>query len=85
MFKPLRLTLLLLALGGTQTLVQASSLVVCTEASPEGFDIAQYTAATTADASAETLFDRLVHFAPGSTRLEPGLAESWTISPDGRV
>ncbi|BAU72616.1 ABC transporter substrate-binding protein [Metapseudomonas furukawaii] len=85
MFKPLRLTLLLLTLGGTQTLVQASSLVVCTEASPEGFDIAQYTAATTADASAETLFDRLVHFVPGSTRLEPGLAESWTISPDGRV
>ena len=63
----------------------SQALVVCTEASPEGFDIVQYTAATTADASAETVFDRLVQFAPGSTRLQPGLAESWTISPDGLV
>ncbi len=59
------------------------SLVVCTEASPEGFDIVQYTAATTADASSETVFDRLVNFAPGSTELIPGLAESWEISDDG--
>ncbi|BCD86783.1 ABC transporter [Pseudomonas solani] len=61
----------------------ASSLVVCTEASPEGFDIVQYTTATTGDAAAETLFDRLVQFAPGSTRLQPGLAERWDISVDG--
>ncbi|WP_375162903.1 ABC transporter substrate-binding protein [Pseudomonas sp. LS44] len=59
------------------------ALVVCTEASPEGFDIVQYTAATTADASAETLFDRLVQFAPGTTRIVPALAESWEISADG--
>ena len=59
------------------------SLVVCTEASPEGFDIVQYTAATTADASSETVFNRLVSFKPGSTELIPGLAESWEVSPDG--
>ena len=61
----------------------ANNLVVCTEASPEGFDIVQYTAATTADASAETVFDRLVRFAPGSTEVVPALAERWEISPDG--
>ena len=61
-----------------------SSLVVCTEASPEGFDIVQYTAATSADASAETVFDRLLRFAPGSAELVPGLAERWEISADGR-
>ncbi|MGC8117172.1 ABC transporter substrate-binding protein [Metapseudomonas otitidis] len=61
----------------------APSLVVCTEAAPEGFDIVQYTAANTADASAETVFDRLVQFAPGSTRIEPALAERWTLSDDG--
>ena len=44
----------------------ASSLVVCTEASPEGFDIVQFTAATTGDAAAETIFDRLVQFAPAA-------------------
>ena len=61
----------------------AQSLVVCSEASPEGFDIVQYTAATTADASAETVYERLVQFAPGSTRIIPALAESWEISADG--
>nr|WP_178094219.1 ABC transporter substrate-binding protein [Pseudomonas sp. ALS1279] len=61
----------------------ADSLVVCTEASPEGFDIVQYTAATTADATAETLFERLVAFAPGSTEIVPALAQSWEIAADG--
>ncbi|UVJ43308.1 ABC transporter substrate-binding protein [Pseudomonas sp. LS1212] len=63
--------------------ISAKPLVVCTEASPEGFDIVQYTAATTADASSETLFNRLVDFTPGTTDIEPGLAERWDISPDG--
>ena len=62
---------------------QSQSLVVCSEAAPEGFDIVQYTAATTADASAETVYERLVQFAPGSTRIIPALAESWTVSADG--
>jgi len=75
-------SLLLIALLCAQ--VQAASdLVVCSEASPEGFDIVQYTAATTADASAETLFERLVDFAPGSTEIVPSLAQSWDISGDG--
>ncbi|WP_028628526.1 ABC transporter substrate-binding protein [Metapseudomonas resinovorans] len=85
MHKLIRLAPLLLLLGATTALARNNSLVVCTEASPEGFDIVQYTAATTADASAETVFDRLVQFAPSSTRLQPGLAESWSISPDGLV
>ncbi|MCY1504011.1 Periplasmic dipeptide transport protein [compost metagenome] len=59
------------------------SLVVCTEASPEGFDIVQYTAATTADAVAETVLERLVQFAPGSTNIIPALAERWEIGADG--
>ena len=62
---------------------QSANLVVCSEASPEGFDIVQYTAATTADATAETLFERLVAFAPGSTEIVPALAESWEIADDG--
>ena len=72
---------LLAALFAAQ--VQAANLVVCSEASPEGFDIVQYTAATTADATAETLFERLVAFAPGSTDIVPALAQSWEISDDG--
>lgn len=61
----------------------AKPLVVCTEASPEGFDIVQYTTAVTADASAETVFNRLIDFKPGTTDIQPALAERWDISPDG--
>lgn len=61
----------------------AKTLSVCTEASPEGFDIAQYDSAVTQDAAGETLYERLVEFKRGATSVEPGLAEKWTISKDG--
>ncbi len=73
---------LLLAMAG-QAL--AKPLVVCTEASPEGFDVAQYSTAVTFDAAAETVFNRLIDFAPGTTDLQPALAERWTVSDDGLV
>ncbi|MEO4014216.1 MULTISPECIES: ABC transporter substrate-binding protein [Pseudomonas] len=63
--------------------VSAKPLVVCSEASPEGFDIVQYTTAVTADAVAETVFNRLVDFKPGTTEVVPALAQSWEISEDG--
>ncbi|KMY00800.1 peptide ABC transporter substrate-binding protein [Pseudomonas syringae KCTC 12500] len=72
-----------IALLSAAATVSAKPLVVCTEASPEGFDIVQYTTAVTADASAETILERLVAFTPGTTDTVPGLAESWEISPDG--
>ena len=58
-------------------------LVYCSEASPEGFDPALYTSGTTLDASSRQIYDRLVHFEPGGTRIVPGLAHSWEISEDG--
>jgi dipeptide transport system substrate-binding protein len=76
-------TSIALALFSVAVSVSAKPLVVCTEASPEGFDIVQYTTAVTADAAAETILNRLVDFAPGTTDVVPGLAESWEISPDG--
>src|SRR5471032_2165910 len=63
--------------------VSAKPLVVCTEASPEGFDMVQYTTAVTADAVAETIFNRLADFKPGTTEVVPALADSWDISEDG--
>lgn len=62
---------------------QASSLVVCTEASPEGFDVVQYNSLTTTNASADVLMNRLVDFDAQSGKLVPSLAESWTVSKDG--
>ncbi|NIF16377.1 ABC transporter substrate-binding protein [Pantoea sp. Cy-639] len=81
---PLRAALAAVILGAASNLA-AKPLVVCTEASPEGFDTVQYTTAVTADASAEALFNRLVDFKPGTTEIQPALAERWDISPDGRV
>ena len=79
----LRFLPLLLALSSTAPIALGKNLVVCTEASPEGFDMVQYTTAVTADAAAQTVFNRLVGFRPGTTQPEPELAESWEISADG--
>ncbi|MEW6704843.1 MAG: ABC transporter substrate-binding protein [Pseudomonadota bacterium] len=61
----------------------AGTLTVCTEASPDGFDIVQYESAVTNDAAGRTLYDQLLGFKPGTTEVVPGLAEKWEISPDG--
>ena len=60
----------------------AANLVFCSEGSPAGFDPGQYTTGTDFDASAETVFNRLVQFQRGGTQVEPGLATSWDISDD---
>ncbi|MCD5996595.1 ABC transporter substrate-binding protein [Pseudomonas sp. CDFA 602] len=62
----------------------ASNLVFCSEASPAGFDSAQYTSATDNDAS-EPIYNRLTEFKQGDTTVVPGLATSWDVSPDGLV
>jgi dipeptide transport system substrate-binding protein len=59
------------------------TLVYCSEGSPAGFDPAQYTTSVEFTASAYTAYNRLVEFQHGGTKVEPGLAESWDISPDG--
>ncbi len=62
----------------------AKTLVYCSEASPEGFDPGLYTGGQTFDASSRTVYNRLVEFKHGGTEVEPGLAESWTVSDDGK-
>ncbi|NBA97079.1 ABC transporter substrate-binding protein [Pseudomonas sp. R5(2019)] len=59
-----------------------SSLVYCSEGSPAGFDIAQYTAGTENDA-AEPIYNRLVEFEKGGTAVQPALATRWDVSADG--
>ncbi|WP_425642683.1 ABC transporter substrate-binding protein [Marinomonas gallaica] len=61
----------------------ASTLVYCSEGSPEGFNPAFYTTGTTFDASSKNMFNRLVEFKLGTTETEPGLAESYEVSEDG--
>lgn len=64
---------------------QAKTFVFCSEGSPEGFNPQFYTAGTTFDASAETIYGRLIEFEYGSTKTQPGLAESYQVSDDGLV
>ncbi|RBJ76663.1 ABC transporter substrate-binding protein, partial [Pseudomonas sp. MWU12-2534b] len=61
----------------------AGTLVFCSEGSPAGFDPGQYTSGTDFDASAETIFNRLVQFQRGGTKVVPALAEKWDVSADG--
>ncbi|AXS42234.1 ABC transporter substrate-binding protein [Breoghania sp. L-A4] len=61
----------------------AKTFVYCSEGSPEGFDAALYTSGTTFDASSRAVYNRLVEFEHGGTKVGPGLAESWDVSDDG--
>lgn len=62
----------------------AKTLVYCSEGSPENFTPALNTTGTSFDA-ARPVYDKLTHFVRGSTEVEPGLAQSWTVSADRRV
>jgi ABC-type transport system substrate-binding protein len=82
--RALLLTLLLACLPG-QLLAAGTLLSVCSEASPEGFDVVQYNSLTTTNASADMLMNRLVEFDAERASLVPSLARAWQISEDGRV
>lgn len=61
---------------------RADTLVVCSEANPDYLNSALSDANTSFDVS-EQIADRLVEMEIGGSKVIPGLAESWTISPDG--
>ena len=60
----------------------AKTLVYCSEGSPENFAPSINTTGTSFDASTQ-IYDTLVGFERGGTKVVPGLAESWTVSKDG--
>jgi dipeptide transport system substrate-binding protein len=61
---------------------RADTLVVCSEASPDALNAALSDSNTSFDVS-EQIADRLVEMEIGGSKVIPGLAESWTVSPDG--
>lgn len=83
--RPVRRVVPWLLAGGMAAAQAAGTLTVCTEGPPEGFDVVQYESALAIDAAGLALYDQLTHFKPGTTQVEPGLAESWSVSPDGLV
>jgi dipeptide transport system substrate-binding protein len=62
--------------------VSAKTLVFCSEGSPENFYPGVNTTGTSFDAN-EPVYNRLVEFEYGGTKVVPGLAEKWDISADG--
>jgi dipeptide transport system substrate-binding protein len=70
----------MLAIGAAQ----AKSLVYCSEGSPENFTPAMNTTGTSLDA-ARPVFNKLVQFEPGTTKVGPALAESYDVSDEGKT
>jgi dipeptide transport system substrate-binding protein len=65
------------------TPASAKTLVYCSEGSPENFSPSINTTGTTFDA-VQQIYNNLVEFERGGTQVVPGLAERWTVSPDGK-
>ncbi len=62
----------------------AKTLVFCSEGNPDSLSPPLARTSTSFDAIIP-VFDTLVRFDPDSQAIVPGLAESWSISPDGLV
>jgi dipeptide transport system substrate-binding protein len=56
----------------------AKTLIFCSEGSPENFYPGVNTTGTSFDGN-EPIYNRIVEFERGGTKVTPGLAEKWTI------
>src|SRR5260364_385007 len=90
--KNLLLTVLIFSTNASTNMLSSSvatmpdkTLIYCFEASPIGFDVNRSGPIPYHTASAAPLYNRLVELERGGTKLEPGLAEQWDISEDGKV
>ncbi|WP_246494679.1 ABC transporter substrate-binding protein [Brenneria izadpanahii] len=63
----------------------AKTLVFCSEGSPSSFNPSLGADSTTFDATSATVYEQLTEFKPGTTDIEPALAQSWEISEDGKT
>jgi dipeptide transport system substrate-binding protein len=79
----LAVLLTILLLVGAAPL-SAKTLVFCSEGSPENFYPAVNTTGTSFDANTQ-IYERLVDFERGGTKVVPALAEKWEISEDGTI
>jgi dipeptide transport system substrate-binding protein len=61
----------------------AKPLTVCTESSPDGFDVVQFNSLVTTNASADVIFNSLVAYDEAAKKVVPALADKWDVSADG--
>src|SRR5437899_728312 len=76
--------LLALGLGGPAGAQPQKVLVIAIGADQTGLD-PQTVQNNESGFVMSTIFDSVVNYKPGSSEIGPGLAESWTVSPDGKV
>jgi len=74
----------LLAVGNSAFSAENKPLIYCSEGSPTGFDPSQSTSGIDFTANTLTVYNRLVEFEHGGTKVVPALATSWESSADGR-
>ncbi|CAG4895047.1 ABC transporter substrate-binding protein [Paraburkholderia gardini] len=70
-------------LATAPVLVLAKPLTVCTESSPDGFDVVQFNSLVTTNASADVIFNTLVSYDEAAKKVVPSLADKWDVSADG--
>ena len=80
--KALALSTLALSAALCVAPAMAKTLVYCSEGSPENFYPGINTTGTSFDVT-EQIYDGLVNFERGGTKVVPALAERWTVSKDG--
>ena len=80
--KALALSALALSAALCVAPAMAKTLVYCSEGSPENFYPGINTTGTSFDVT-EQIYDGLVNFERGGTKVVPALAERWTVSKDG--
>jgi dipeptide transport system substrate-binding protein len=71
------LPLILFSMG-----IYAKALIYCSEGSPSSFNPQIFTDGTSSNASTYTIYNRLVEFEIGTTKVIPVLAESYEVSSD---
>ena len=79
----MRVKLLAALLTVVPALSLAKPLTVCTESSPDGFDVVQYNSLVTTNASADVIFNTLVSYDEAQKKVVPALADKWDVSGDG--
>lgn len=81
--KTFLMTLVLAALMSAN--VQAKNFVYCSEGSPSSFNAQLVTDGTSVNATSATIYDNLISFQEGTTKIIPALATSWDISKNKLV
>ncbi len=78
------LLLILISMALTTSAFAAKTFVYCSEGSPTTFNPQLGSDGPTFNASSRAIYNRLVDFQKDSTKIRPSLAESWTVSKDGK-